>query len=76
MEARPCPVCGVSVGGPGWEPLARHLVSQADNSDAAHVMWMNRTVTKHRTPAHELAVLLEAVLERGERPDGTDRVER
>lgn len=69
-------MCGVDVAGAGWEPLARHLFDQAEISDARHVMWMNRSITKHRTPVAELAVLLEAALGRGELPDDTTRVRR
>jgi hypothetical protein len=64
----------VSPGG-GWERLAEHFVAEADASDARHVMWMNRKVTKHRTPAPVLAELLEAVIGRGEQPDGI-RIQR
>ncbi len=51
-----CPVCGLEAG--GVDGLAAHLVERADASDARHVMWLNRTVTKHRVGAAELASLL------------------
>jgi hypothetical protein len=76
VESHACPVCGVILVGVGWLPRAEHLVAEADASDARHVMWMNRNVTKHRTPAPELATLLEAVVGRGEEPDGRDRIRR
>jgi hypothetical protein len=52
-----CPVCGVSVE--DLDQLAVHLVGGAESSDIAHVMWLNRNVTKHRVDAARLAVLLQ-----------------
>jgi hypothetical protein len=51
-----CAVCQTTVD--GIDGLAEHLVVEADRSDVAHVMWLNRSVTKHRVAAAELAVLL------------------
>ncbi len=51
-----CEVCGGEVD--GIEDLARHFVAEAAGSDIAHVMWLNRSVTKHRVETSELAVLL------------------
>ena len=53
-----CPVCGTPASG-GAPALAGHLVEQAEQSDAGHVMWLNRHVTSQRTAPAELAVLLE-----------------
>jgi hypothetical protein len=36
------------------DALAEHLVLEAGRSDVAHVMWLNRNVTKHRVAADEL----------------------
>jgi len=54
--------------------LAAHLVREADRSDVAHVMWLNREVTKRRVGAAELAVLLER--DGTGPPSGEDRVAR
>jgi hypothetical protein len=51
-----CAVCTLTVG--GFEALAEHFVAEAAGSDIAHVMWLNRSVTKHRVAPTELAVLL------------------
>jgi hypothetical protein len=61
MEDRAvCPVCAEVTK--SLSSLAAHLVDRAEESDAAHVMWLNRHVTKHRMPAEELQPLLAAVL--------------
>ena len=52
-----CEVCGSPVD--GFAGLAGHLVEQAARSDGAHVMWLNRSVTKRRVSADELRDLLE-----------------
>jgi hypothetical protein len=52
-----CDVCRVVVD--GFDGLAEHLVAEAARSDIAHVMWLNRNVTKHRMAPAELAVLLQ-----------------
>lgn len=64
-----CPVC--SMEAPELAALASHLVEQADRSDDAHVMWLNRRVTKHRTSPAELELLLSE-----ERVDGGSSGER
>jgi len=51
-----CEVCGAPVG--GFTELAAHLVDEAGRSDVAHVMWLNRVVTKRRVPVAELESLL------------------
>lgn len=67
-----CPVCGTAAG--GAPILAGHLVDEAEKSDGAHVMWLNRNVTKHRTGAVELAGLLLAWA--SATPSDQDRVKR
>ena len=70
--AATCEVCGEWMDALG--DLAVHLIDRAGASDAAHVMWLNRNVTKRREDAIQLATLLQA------RTDGrqvdTDRVAR
>ena len=71
-EVVACPVCGESWGtGLG---LAEHFVALAETSDGAHIMWLNRRVTKHRLDAPSLAPLLMTALS-GTAPVA-DRVER
>jgi hypothetical protein len=53
-----CEVCGARAD--GFAALAAHLVDEAAGSDAQHVMWLNRRVTKRRVPAGELEALLRA----------------
>jgi len=70
-----CPVCGLPLppGGDRTLVLARHLIAAAESSDVAHVMWLNRNVTKHRVGIEELAGLLSPGADPG--PD-EDRVRR
>ena len=70
--AATCEACGEGMDALG--DLAVHLIDRAGASDAAHVMWLNRNVTKRRVDAVELTSLLQARAE-GRRVD-TDRVER
>jgi hypothetical protein len=67
-----CPVCGAAPG--SVEALAEHLVAEADASDIAHVMWLNRNVTKYQVAAGELTVLLRRFAAHG--PSGAGRVAR
>lgn len=71
-SATECPVCGTSTD--GWDGLARHLVDRADASDASHVMWLNRSLTKERLPPAHLVPLLQR-LHGGDDP-GRPRVRR
>lgn len=64
-----CPVC--SAHAPDVAALASHLVEQAECSDDAHVMWLNRHVTKHRMSPAALEPLL-----REERAGGGSSGER
>jgi hypothetical protein len=52
-----CPVCTLEVL--DVAALALHLVAEAEQSDVAHVMWLNRHVTKCRVSPAALQVLLE-----------------
>ena len=61
-------------GGDHTVALARHLIAAAEASDVAHVMWLNRNVTKHRLGAEDLAALLSHWA--GPGVDPTDRVRR
>ncbi len=74
-ELSRCPVCGMTVAiGRPPRALADHLVEQAGASDGAHVMWLNRNVTKYRTGATELAGLLGTWA--STRSTGQERVKR
>jgi hypothetical protein len=72
MDDVTCPVCGADVT--AVRALAEHFVALSERSDGRHIMWLNRNVTKLRTPASDLEPLLAAVLS-GERP-ATARVWR
>lgn len=67
-----CTVCGASTDDFGG--LAGHFIGQADGSDIAHVMWLNRHVTKFEVDAATLAEMLRRHWEG--RPTGGDRVAR
>lgn len=67
-----CPVCSLEV--PDLAALASHLVGQAERSDDAHVMWLNRRVTRHRTSPADLERLLREELTGG--GSSADRVAR
>jgi hypothetical protein len=67
-----CPICDLRVD--DVRSLAAHLVAEADRSDIAHVMWLNRNLTKHRVGVAELAALLEPAGDGGSA--GEDRVAR
>lgn len=71
-ESLACAVCGASADGFGG--LAAHFVAQADGSDVAHVMWLNRHVTKFEVDPETLAGMLRRHAEG--RPTGGDRVAR
>jgi hypothetical protein len=65
MTSMRCPVCGVE-SGEGSRGLAAHLVERAACSDGAHVMWLNRNVTKERVGVEKLAALLDNLFATGE----------
>ncbi len=44
-----CAVCGVSFAAGDYDNLARHFWDLAERSDAGHVMWLNRNVTKKKS---------------------------
>ena len=69
---RTCPVCRLAVE--DVQELARHLVGEATGSDVAHVMWLNRNVTKHKVGVRKLATLLEQGADGP--PSGETRVAR
>ncbi|MDA8309926.1 MAG: DUF5810 domain-containing protein [Actinomycetota bacterium] len=67
-----CPVCALGVADVGG--LAVHLVDAAERSEVAHVMWLNRHVTKRRMPPSELEKLLDERTAHGS--SASDRVAR
>ena len=69
---RTCAVCGLMVE--DLPALAADLVGEAARSEVAHVMWLNRNVTKGKVGVRELASLLEQ--DADGRPSGEDRVAR
>lgn len=58
----------------GFAALADHFVAEAADSDVAHVMWLNRNVSKFEVDAAQLAELLRDHADG--RPMERDRVAR
>ncbi len=48
-----------------FEDLADHFIVKAGQSDAAHVMWLNRNITKNRSDRKTLSKLLAAFFDLG-----------
>jgi len=44
-----CPCCRASFKPHDFQGLGEHFFKQALESDAGHVMWLNRNVTKTKT---------------------------
>jgi pyrroloquinoline-quinone synthase len=53
-----CAVCGAAFPAGEYDSLSRHFYELAERSDPAHVMWLNKNVTKKKTNPAELAKLL------------------
>lgn len=53
-----CPVCRLEY--PNVSQLAAHFVMSAECSDSAHVMWLNRNLTKERSSVDRLTRMLMA----------------
>ena len=54
-----CPSCGVGFQKhDDFDDLAGHFVAEAGRSDAAHVMWLNRNITKNKSDRKTLSKLL------------------
>jgi pyrroloquinoline-quinone synthase len=53
-----CSVCSVVFAQRDYNALARHFVKLAEQNDIAHVMWLNRHVTKQKKDESYLAKLL------------------
>lgn len=58
-----CPVCGKIICSDDYEGLSQHFLDLADQSDAEHVMWLNRNVTKKKVDVKVLAQLLAQYLD-------------
>jgi pyrroloquinoline-quinone synthase len=61
-----CPCCGARFKSSDLEDLGDHFYDQALASDAVHVMWLNRNITKTKTGAKDLSKLLANFFEVGE----------
>jgi ribose 5-phosphate isomerase RpiB len=57
-------VCAIDVGD-GRRQLAAHFADLASRSDGAHVMWLNRNVTKQRVDEDTLTALLDELFATG-----------
>src|SRR3989442_12266429 len=54
-----CPSCGVGFQKHNdFDDLAGHFVAEAGRSDAGHVMWLNRNITKNKSDRKKLSRLL------------------
>jgi len=53
-----CEVCGRTFD--EVADLATHLIEEAGHSDVAHVMWLNRSITKRQVDVEELTRLIRA----------------
>jgi pyrroloquinoline-quinone synthase len=49
-----CPVCGVKINDDAMTTLSSHIHSEALSSDPAHVMWLNRVISRKRLTEDEL----------------------
>ena len=49
-----CPVCGVKINEDAMTTLSSHIYSEALSSDPAHVMWLNRVISRKRLTEDEL----------------------
>src|SRR3989442_7601380 len=61
-----CPSCGVGFQKhEDFDDLAGHFVAEAGRSDAGHVMWLNRNITKNKSDRKTLAKLLGVFFDLG-----------
>jgi pyrroloquinoline-quinone synthase len=56
-----CPVCEAKA--PSFGALAEHFSGETKKSDAGHIMWLNRNITKDRGDESELSSLLSEFLD-------------
>jgi len=61
-----CPCCQASFKPHDFQDLGEHFFKQALGSDAGHVMWLNRNITKTKTDPKILAKLLGKFFDLGE----------
>src|SRR5213592_1128644 len=61
-----CPCCGPSFKPGDTTRLGEHFYAQALASDAVHVMWLNRNITKTKTDAKSLSTLFAEFFKVGE----------
>lgn len=54
-----CIVCGSAFGTRDYIALAQHFYDMAEKSDAKHVMWLNRNISKKKIAPSEIAELLK-----------------
>lgn len=55
-----CAVCATTFPSGDYRGLAGHFYGMADKSDAGHVMWLNKNLTKQKMDIGELSNLLTA----------------
>lgn len=54
-----CAACSLVFMSGDYQALARHFSKLAEQNDVAHVMWLNRYLTKQKQDEHALTKLLE-----------------
>lgn len=55
-----CPSCLQEIDG-GFRDLGEHLYSQQEKTDADHITWISRYVTRHRTDRDQFIPMVESV---------------
>lgn len=55
VQLAKCAVCSETFAPSSYEALASHLILQADRSDPAHVMWLNKYISKSKLESTDLA---------------------
>jgi pyrroloquinoline-quinone synthase len=54
-----CAVCGTRFQAGDYDSLAHHFYEAAERSDAGHVMWLNKNITKKKTDTSQLSNQLQ-----------------
>ena len=52
-----CPVCNLKFCNNDFLALSEHFTGKAKDSDALHVMWLNRNITKTKADKNSLELL-------------------
>jgi len=63
-----CPACLIGFARGDYPGLAQHLVDRAEESDSAHVRWLNQNLTRRKTDAESLVPALRTSFDLGGSP--------